>query len=181
MSVEKIELPAFVVADLYKNCLVELPADIDSVTVVSETTKEENKTIEKDERIKFFGGNKRNIIALVNEQDAEIMNDKNLEFLTRILQACNFDLSDIAIVNIHKQLVDCTTIKAQLNAEYVLLFGVEPPLYGLPFSIPHFQVHGYDDCTFIYTPELSAFLPQTHESRLLKSKLWTSLKTAFKL
>jgi hypothetical protein len=184
MSLENIQLPDFLLADLYKDCLVELES------LQEEKLKEPVKNVEKEEisiqpilkvPVKFLGQNKRNIVVVVDEGKALIINELELEFLTKILTACNLNLADIAIINSKKNQITLADLQEQFEPKHVLLLGVEPGSIKIPFSIPHFQVQPYGGCTFVYTPSLFGMLPTTQESRLLKSKLWLSLKTAFNL
>ncbi len=183
MSSDNIKLPDFVLVNLYKDCLVELEP-------VQEAKKSEPvKNIEKEElvaepqpkAINYLGQNKKNVIVLVHETTAATIKENELDFLTKILTACNLNLADIAIINIHKQQVSFAEIKEQLNPKQVLFLGLEPTTIKLPFTIPHFQVQNYAGCAIVCTPPLADMLPNTPETKLLKSKLWISLKSAFNL
>jgi hypothetical protein len=188
MSLDKIQLPDFILAELYKDSLVEienLQEEKEKITVepkppVPDIEKPLTENKEK-QSLKFLGQNKKNIVVVVDEAKALFINEAELDFLTKILTACNLNLADIAIVNIHDQQLTFQQLKEQLHAQYVLLLGIEPTVIRLPFSVPPFQVQPFADTTIFHTPALSAMLANTQESRLLKSKLWLSLKTAFNL
>jgi hypothetical protein len=183
MNPEIIQLPDFVLAELYKNSIV----DIENVQTPEplETTNEvmqpEAETQSQKPLLKFLGDNKKNVVVLLNETKALFINENQLEFLSKVLAACNLTIADIAIINTHSQQVTHTELKEELNAAFILLFGVEPTFIKLPFSIPHFQVQQYNGSTIVYTPTLFEMLPDNNESRSLKRKLWTSLKTAFNI
>jgi hypothetical protein len=191
MSLEIIQLPDFVLVELYKNSLVEMdekPAGgIQSFAVAKELEEEklqngsEDLTTPTRAPLKFLGENKKNVIVLVNEPKALIINENELEFLTKILTACRLTIADIAIVNTDKQEVTFQILKEELQVAHLLMLGVEPSAIKLPFTIPHFQVQSYSDSKIVYTPNLSGMLTNNEESRLQKSKLWVSLKTAFNL
>jgi hypothetical protein len=61
----------------------------------------------------------------------------------------------------------------------VLLFGLDPTAIRLPINFPHFKQLTYDDCVYLSSPALDQLVPNTEESKLLKSKLWVCLKTIF--
>ncbi|HLL44409.1 MAG TPA: hypothetical protein VK369_14765, partial [Segetibacter sp.] len=100
-------------------------------------------------------------------------------FLINILKACQLNRADIAIVNVAKQDVTYTAIKDELGALQILLFEVEPSLIKLPFKIPAFQIQNYAGCTILTVPALSALNKPDSEGKLLKTKLWNSLKQLF--
>jgi hypothetical protein len=70
-------------------------------------------------------------------------------------------------------------LKQQLQPKIILLFGVEPSAIRLPINFPAFRPQDFDGCTYLSTPGLDQLVPNTDESKLLKSKLWVCLKTIF--
>ena len=107
------------------------------------------------------------------------MPDNQLAFLTKILEACRMNLADVAIVNNAAAPVTITALRQQLQPKIVLLFGVEPTAIRMPINFPTFKQLSYDDCTYLSSPALDQLVPDTGDSKLLKSKLWVSLKTLF--
>ncbi len=178
MNTDKIKLPDFLIADLYKECLV----DLDSFSAKQKTLPEENLPTEAgvmtslSGKIKYLGENVKNIIVVVNQPETMYLNKEDYTFLTNILKACQLSPADIAIVNVAKQEVTYTAIKDELRALKILLFDVEPSLIKLPFKIPAFQVQHYVGCTIMTVPALSALNKADSEGKLLKTKLWNSLK-----
>ena len=182
MSLEKIQLPHFLIADLYKDCIVELESIKEEKANVDEKTLQPIEAqAEVDSKLKFLGQNEKHITVVVNTNKAAVISESDLSFLANILKACGFNLGHIAIVNKHGQDVQFSFIKEQLAAKYVFLFNVDPTSVNLPFTIPHFQVHNYDDTTILTAPSLSDLNQPTEEGRLLKTKLWMSLKKVFNL
>ena len=53
------------------------------------------------------------------------------------------------------------------------------PAIRLPINFPPFKQLSYDDCTYLSSPALDQLVPNTEDSKLLKSKLWVCLKTIF--
>jgi hypothetical protein len=183
MSFDKIQLPDFLIADLYKDSLVELESfkEVESVKYEEKIIQKIESQVEAPKSIKFLGENRKNITVIVNTDKAAIISDADLTFLSNILKACGFNLGDIAIANKHDQDIQFTSIREQLSANYILLFNVDPFAIGLPFTIPHFQVQPYADATIITAPALAVLNQPTEESRLLKTKLWMSLKRLFNI
>lgn len=192
MSTEKIQLPDFLIADLYKSSLV----DIDSFQqqqaakpqniikpeaplqpVIPETNHVAEIAV--NDTINYLGENRKQITVIVNEPDAAYLHEDDLNFLINILKACQLTLADIAIVNVAEKNITYSTIKAQLNAFYILLFDVDPSEIRLPFIVPAFQVQKYDGSTIMLSPSLKKINQANQEGKLLKTKLWMSLKQVF--
>lgn len=175
MNFTKNPLPNFVLADLYKNNLFV----IDTPQPQKQTIQPTNSATPTNHAITFLGENKKQIIILVNEENAVHINDDHFAFLSNILTACKLNIADVAIVNVHKQVINFSRLKEQLNCMYVLLFNVSTDSIELPFSIPHYQVQKYNNCTFLSANHLQTMLGTTQEAKMEKSKLWLSLKQMF--
>jgi hypothetical protein len=130
---------------------------------------------------KFLGNNRRHITLLVHSPGSGFMPDNQLAFLTKILEACRMTLADVAIVNNAAAPVTITALRQQLQPKTVLLFGVDPTAIRLPINFPPFKQLSYDDCTYLSSPALDQLVPNTEDSKLLKSKLWVCLKTLFEV
>jgi hypothetical protein len=128
---------------------------------------------------KFLGNNRRKTTLLVYSPGSAFLPDNQLSFLTKILEACRMTLADVAIVNHAAAPVTIAAIKQQLQPKIVLLFGLDPTAIRLPINFPHFKQLSYDDCVYLSSPALEHLVPNTEESKLLKSKLWVCLKTIF--
>jgi hypothetical protein len=183
MSSGKIQLPNFLIASLYKDSLVQLESSQREVSIDAEsaTRVSEEPTINYTPGIKYLGQNRKHAIVILNNPDAEVINDIDGAFLTNVLKACNLTLDDIAIINTSKQEISFSNIKEQLDTENILLFDVEPSSINLPFSIPHFQVQRYAGCTIVTAPAFGILNQSQEQSRVLKSQLWTSLKQMFNI
>ena len=184
MTAEKIQLPGFLIADLYKNALVEIEdtkEDTKASTQKRSFVAEEASHAKPDDGLKYLGQNEKNILIIVNTNEAAYVNDSDLQFLTNILRACNLNLGDIAIINTDIQPINFNLLKESLSAKTLLLFGVEPGDIKLPFSIPQFQVQQYAGCSIVTAPPLAELNAPTNEGKLIKSKLWRSLQTCFDL
>ena len=184
MSLDKIQLPDFLIADLYKNCLVEVENGKENAEATLHRDQNEavvSSTEMPEKAIKYLGQNGQQVIVVVNNSDVVFVNDSEMQFLTTILKACNFNLGDIAIVNLNNKMHTYQELKENLSARYLLLFGTEPADIRLPFTIPQFQVQQYAGCTIVAAPALSELNKPTQEGKLLKSKLWLSLQRCFNI
>jgi hypothetical protein len=159
MSLNNIQLKPSLVADLYKECLVET-----GVTSVPET-----------KQLKYLGNNYKKIIVVVSHQTVPVLPDEELGFLTNVLAACKLSIGDIGIIN--NQKVDQTDLQEIIHSEArnVLLFGVEPLAIGLPINFPTFQLQPFNNRTYLQAPSLT----QIENDKALKAKLWNALKVMF--
>ena len=179
MNEEKLKLPDFLLADLYKNSLVEIHSHTTDSRTNKDIASEPAETSEASDQIKYLGENAKNVTVIVVQHDVDFLNENDLIFLTNILKACHLNLSDIAIVNVAKQPLTFQQLKDQLSCHYALLFGVDPSTIKLPFTVPAFQVQKFNECTIMQAPALSSLNQSTQDGKLLKTKLWMSLKQMF--
>jgi hypothetical protein len=129
-----------------------------------------------DTKWKYLGNNQKNILVVVNYDNAVHLPDEELNFLTNMLTACKLSLADVAIVNYyHYQERPYKDFLTEFQSKIVFLFGIEPFAFQLPVSFPPFQVQSLANCTFLYAPALEV----QRKDALLKSKLWVSLRTIF--
>lgn len=128
---------------------------------------------------KFLGNNRRNVTILVNAPGSPFLPDNQLNFLTKILEACRMNIGDVAIVNHATSPIVINALREQLQPSSILLFGLEPTAIRLPISFPTFKLQPYDQCTYLSAPGLELMVATSEESKLLKSKLWVCLKTLF--
>ncbi|MDQ6814335.1 MAG: hypothetical protein M3040_11400 [Bacteroidota bacterium] len=180
---EKIQLPDFLIAELYKASLVDLET-FSAKPVISPLQEEDANLLGSSisgEKIKYLGKNGKGIIAIVHQREAVFLKEEDLTFLTNILKACQLSLADIAIINSAGQAIGYEEIKEQFTTSTILLFDVEPSAIKLPFLIPPFQVQKFDDRTFLVAPPLGAINKPTREGKLLKTKLWVSLQKVFNI
>ena len=180
MSEEKIQLPDFLIAELYKGSLVDLETFKLKVTPLP-VEEEGRDVVISNKKIKFSGENGKGVIIIINQPEAKFLREEELTFLTNILKACQLSLADIAIINNAKQEITYEAIKEQLSISVILLFDVEPSAIKLPFMIPAFQIQNFDGNKIVVAPPLPLINQPTQEGKLLKTKLWLSLKKVFNL
>jgi len=168
MDLNNLELPGFVFADLYKDLLVR--------------EKEPSPGIPQGiSSFKYLGGNKKKLTILVNYEETVFLPEKNLQFVTKMLEACKMNIGDVAIVNLAKNPATISDIKREVSPVNLILFAVEPAAIKLPLGFPQFKTQAYDGCTFLYLPPIDEVDQPTLEGKLLKSKLWICLRNLFEL
>jgi hypothetical protein len=193
MSFEKIQLPPFMLSDLYPDNLVLIENELkteknpgkaktgkaaDPGTPV--TAKEAVQNIAGTGKpLSWLGNNNRNISIVVNDEQAIHLQDELVDILSAILSACKLNLADVAIVNISTQPVTDTLIRQELSPRVVLLFGVETTAVDLPFSIPMYKTQDFNHCTYLQVAALEKMSGHSNEAKLEKSRLWVCLKTIF--
>jgi hypothetical protein len=179
MDLNNIKLPSSVVADFYKSSLVEtgeIAGKAAPVVAVEQPVIAVEQPV-ATKGLRFLGDNKKNILVVVNSDQAVHVPDEELQFLTKLLSACKLSLADVAIVNINQQAISYKELLAALKGRSALLFDIEPSAFGLPMSFPHFQIQPFASCSFLYSPSLK----ELENDKLLKSKLWVSLQRLFGL
>jgi hypothetical protein len=128
---------------------------------------------------KFLGNHRRKVTIIVDSPGAAFLPDDQLNFLSKILEACRMNVGDVAIVNHHTTPVVIAALREQLHPANIILFGVDPIAIRLPINFPAFKLQPYDNCTYLCTPPLEQLVGNTADAKLLKSKLWICLKTLF--
>lgn len=166
MSLDKIQMPPFLLEELYKNALI------------SEDNKTLNINILKEDKNFFLGKNLRKILLIVNEEKVDHISDENLPFLIGILDACKLALPDVALLNIwSNEKIKYHQLQDKFKPEVILFFGVEPEKLGFPLQFPHYQVQAYNNQKYLCAPSLTTLA----ENKPQKQLLWASLKKLFSL
>ncbi|MEO7316331.1 MAG: hypothetical protein ABIW47_14170 [Ginsengibacter sp.] len=166
MSIDRIQLSAQLCQNLFPNSLIGEAAIRDS-----------NKPLDKA-KISSLGGNKRNIVLVINNKQARFLDDQQMEFLSNLLSACKLSMEDISLINYDQNKeVKYEEIIDQFQSQKILIFGVDASELGLPFTIPHFQIQIFNNQTFLLNPALGKILNDIS----LKKQLWICLKKLFNL
>lgn len=176
MDLNHIELSPQSVAELYASVLIQSGDNNTIFSVAKEETV--NKKTVTNEIWKSLGNNQKNILVIVNNNDAVHIPDNELTLLSSILNACKFTVADVAIVNINNHPdAGYKELTTYFNSRYTLLFGTEPAAFSLPMNFPHFQAQAFNNCSYLFSPALSEIEKDTN----LKRKLWDSLKKFFNI
>ena len=159
MSINTIQLTTSLLADLYKDSLIET-----SATAVPES-----------KQLTYLGSNQKNILVIVSHSNLPFLPDDELSFLTTVLAACKLGIADIGIINNNAAGSAELQKLIQSEAKTILLFGVEPLSIELPINFPAFQLQQFNKRTYLHAPALS----EIEKDKALKSRLWNSLKALF--
>lgn len=171
MSFKNLQLPDFLLADIYKNDLVAFKGE----------NKPEAKKVAPTTKQWFLGENKKNVLIALNDTEAVFLRDEWLQFLSTILQACHLNLADVAIINLANQEVSYKKVVEELSPKYFLLFDINLKAFQLPFVIPNYQIQNYNLSQFLLSASLLNMEGSSQEAKLEKSKLWISLKKMFNI
>jgi hypothetical protein len=172
MDLNDLQLPAALVAEMYKDTLVEDGKD------KKESVPAPAPPLKSSVSFSLLGGNEKQVLILVDQQQAAFLPDTELDFLVRILGACKLGLADVAILNLHAY-PDATfkEIAVQIPSRIVLLFDTEPARLSLPINFPQYQIQPFSGNSFLYSASLERLMNDAVE----KSKLWVCLKRMFNL
>jgi hypothetical protein len=168
MNFQKIQLPARVVADLFKNSLV-----------MSEKRNSDEELVTGQPQYRFLGNHLKKITLIISNTNNFFLPEDQMLFLTRMLEACKMTFADVAVLNHNSVPVNIHALREQLNPKIIILFGVEPKEIKLPFNSAAFKIQEYDQCNYLYCPGLDELNLETEEGKLLKSKLWVCLRKLF--
>jgi hypothetical protein len=128
---------------------------------------------------KFLGNNKQQVVIVVRSPGEAFLPESHLQMLSKMLGACKLNLGDVAIVNDSTLRVEINTLKEQLRPQKILLFGVSPDETGLPMHFPLFKDQDYGGCVYLHAPSMHELNQETEDGKVLKRKLWESLKKIF--
>jgi hypothetical protein len=164
MTLDNFQLPPFLTGELYKDSLV----DLDSKQLKNKSLKEEG--------FAFLGNNSKNILVIVNDENAVNLADEDLGFLIDILTACKLSLSDIALINHHRNPgLSYKTLVPYFKPETILCLGVTLDSLAFPLEFPDYQVQKYNNQSCLCAPSLKKLAANKEE----KLKLWGCLKKIF--
>jgi hypothetical protein len=171
MDLNHIQLPPSLLAGFYKNHLIE-SADLKPIAPAAP------ENIHTIKGIQYLGKNQKGICILVGYTKDVYLPDDQLNFLTSILQACRLNLGDVAIINQYREKISFAELRKQLTCNYLLVFGVDLSIPGLS-EMPLFSMQHIDGCSVVHSPAAEQLNNNNPESKMLKSKLWASLKQMF--
>lgn len=179
-------LPDFILAGLYPQSLVivnENTGGNKTGDKGTDLTISGNKNIvpeKQPENVKYWlGDNARHILLIVKDPDHVYISDGNLDFLGKILAACHFNLSDVALVNIARTAIHFDQLSATLLPQYVILFQAQLSDVGLRNGLKPYQPDRREGCTYLQAASLSQMNNGTPAAKQEKQRFWISLKQVF--
>jgi DNA polymerase III psi subunit len=160
MNLNNISLPSHLIADLYHHSLVE-----GNATAMPQTPP-----------VPSLGKGGKGILIVVNKPDVPYLPDSELDFLTKVLLACQLSLADVAIVNWQKAPHhDAESMLEQFKARHIILFDLDAEQFGLPSDLPPYSVYLVQEKRFVAAPSLH----QIEKTKEAKGQLWAALKQLF--
>lgn len=165
MSLENLQLSAYLIEELYRNNLI------------TEDKGQADTTSPASKGIASLGKNQKNVLVIVKERDTVFLQDDDLALLLRIIHPCGLSMADISLINIENTPSDNTMLSAQFKPSKVILFGAGPSDIELPMLFPPFQVQHYNNCSYLCSPSLAGLSQDVEQ----KKKLWQSLQKLFSL
>lgn len=190
MNPDKIQLPDFLIADLFKEGIVlienevTIPTQPATAPPPEKTPAKPAKPVQKTAAaasLSYLGNNGGNITMLVNEPDALHLDDAHLEVVAAMLTACKLNIAEVAIVNIARQQTNDSRLREELQPRQVILFGVTTTDIDLPFSIPDYKIQQFNNVSYLQAGALSTMTGNDTPARMEKSKLWLCLKSLFQI
>ena len=156
MEINKIVLDNRMLADLYQGVLVSTP----------------------QEGYRWLGGRAKPILLVVKQDSAPFLTDEDLQFVTRMLNACKLTLEDVAVLNTatYPQ-IQQEELLTFFSPRMLLCFGVTPAQLGLPVDFPRYQLQAWKGCTFMHAPAFTQLATDKEE----RKQCWASLQRLFNL
>ncbi len=183
----KETIPDFVLAGLYPNSLVIIDGDkpaqrnLDDKGSDLPIPNKENVVIAANPLDKKFwlGDNAQNITLLVHDEENIYISDHNLDFLGKILAACQFNLADVAVVNIARTPISLEELQSRLSPKYLIFFNCKQSHIGQKDDLKLYQPDRRNGCTFLLASSLTKMNDGSAEAKQEKQRFWISLKQMF--
>lgn len=173
MGLNDIEFPPSLMAELYSSLIIP-DEKINAHLIQLEEKKREDPS---PAALRHLGENRKKILVITKDETHPFASDEDLQFLTDILAACKLSLADIALVNLAHGKQTLAVLRKEFDPGKVLCFGMGPDELEMPIRFPAFQVQSYSGTQFIASPTLR----ELSDDKLLKSKLWVSLRKLFNI
>src|SRR5690606_26076358 len=123
-------------------------------------------------QIQYLGNNERNITIFTSAENQAYLDENDLDFLTKILSACNLSLKDVAIVNLLRTNFPGIEILKKTAANKAIIFIPQPNILGLEGNVPLYRKISFNGVDCIFANELNTL----SGDKKLKSELWNELK-----
>jgi hypothetical protein len=165
MDFKTLQLPPSLVAKWYENALIG-----EATTAVPNAAAGPDQS----KKISALGKNLERLLILVHYSDEVHIPEKPLEFLGNVLKACGMNLADVAIVNVANFKPTFQQLIKELNPLRVIVFGSEAQIIyaNQPALFERLQM----PLPGIVAPALDEMNGDKKDARLMKSKLWLSMK-----
>ncbi len=159
MDLNNINLPSSLLSDFYKNHLIENAGTKSTITTAAPETSHSKKSIQ------YLAKIKKEFAYLFLMKKTSTYPDEQLNFLTTILQACQLNLGDVAIINHYRSKLSFEELRKQITCNQLLIFGVNTKDIGLG-EIPLFTIQNISDCNIVYSVTAEQLNNKDAESKL---------------
>jgi len=177
MELNDICLTPLLLVEFYRNSLVEL-AEIPVGQYKVDNEGDSSRDNADAGKWHFVGDFAKNILLIVRYEGVSALTDHQMHFLSSLLAACKLSLRDVAILNIATVAQGhYKNVQDRFKSSVTILFGVTPKEFEMPLDFPEFQVQAFDGCRFLH----AGTLENLERDKVLKSKLWVSLRRIFDL
>ena len=166
MSLDNFQISVGLTTELYRNSLVAL----DTPQIKSNSLKPQS--------LNFLGKNQKQILILVNDNEAVHLNDADTVLLTGILNACKLNFNDIALLNLSQlSEIDLALLKDHFNPNVMIAFDINLNSIGIDQYYDNFVINNLKTITFLNATSLSQIGKNVEE----KKQLWSCLKSIFSI
>ena len=150
-------------------------AGTESKEVVVENENNNTSTlVEEPTPISFFGNNEKGILILVDDTTDELLNQKDLDLLMKIIESgLHYSKNDFALVNVAKKSID--QILNEISYSYLISFGID--LSNSFSDTTPYTIHKVGSSQLLFSEPLSSM----HDNKARKGKLWLALKSMFNI
>lgn len=179
MSFKNLNLPDQLIADLFKNSLIDFRKPLNALAANHNTIDKKVPDIKTEKPIAFLGSHLKKISIIVNYRDVVHLPEKHLTFLINVLKACQLTLADIAVINQGNQNLSFEDLKTSLDPVTLIFFGIKTSTIRPDLELTEYTVSNFDGITFLNVPALDNLNRNDEEGKLLKSRLWICLKEVF--
>jgi len=164
MSLDNFQMANTLVVELYKDSLI----DLDEKQNVPESLNIATPT--------FFGEYRKNILITVTDPHAVHLSDEPMKLLTAILNACELNFADVAVMNLyHQKSANLVAIGSELNPKVIINFS-EVSLPFIEIASPQkYEVYRQGNKVALWSSSLTE-LPQDDQQ---KKQLWKCLLQIF--
>jgi hypothetical protein len=177
MGINHLRLSSELIAALYPESLVagNEPAQ------VRENVRSPKMVADPSPAYPFLGKNNRSICVLASYTEGDFLPPEQLIFLQKMLEACKYNLNDIALLNIALITFDLAELRVQLLPQVIFLWGIPPVSVGLKSTLPDFNISVLDGISVIPVLHPDLMSGNSPEGTEYKQRLWVCLKKLFAL
>jgi hypothetical protein len=177
MGINHLRLSSELIAALYPETLVAG----DEPVQVRENVRSSKMVADPSPAYPFLGENNQTICVLAFYPEGDFLPAEQLVFLQKMLEACKYNLNDIALLNIARIPFDLAGLRVQLHPRIIFLWGVQPSSVGLKSGLPDFNITIMDGISVIPVSHPDLMSGNSPEGTEYKQRLWVCLKKLFTL